>query len=795
MVRKSIFCFIICIALFFSLGNLLASNEESQNQVISQSKVVKYYKTIEESESQEKSSQVIITNIIFAQVLYINESQTIEVWSQNISDKTMKLFHRLYVRYPDGNVSSFEGTHLEIDPGLSLWTRFPVSNVGKGIGIFDFSCEVWEDKTFSGDEKHDEKHDSYYIKFYMPSGVSANYYCDDTWHHPSDTYILTNALYEAGGSTSPREAVNKLMKFVYYNVTFDPNDRYRTPDMIVLRDKTGDCNDFADLYVGLARSLNIPTRIVTGNAFKTSSGGETDLYGIYCRPVKRAWGHAWAESYYNGAFHHVDPTNNVMESPLFYIVSDQDIHSMHASAYTGCDDNYLENSYWIQDGECCLNGFIDVTTVTDGGYDTSYYCPSDQDNDGVCDNFDVDKDNDAIPNSEDLYPCIKNGRGFGDIPSIFLLNNFHVVGDTAKCTDVLGTANVSWGVGSMNMARPEGKTDLMLTQSEHDYYNLIVMGGPAVNPVATEFGTIFGITYSYVEGYTFDIFVEGKTMHLDLGQYPSQDICIVYLGWQNNRPVLIIWGYGWQGTYAGAVFMSYPQVWNAYTQEHLLLLRWTDTNANQFIEFSEIHPENVPEVPVTLPPPGTPQVVNPSFGNIPLLFGGFSFHVVGDTAKCTDVLGTANVSWAFGDVNIERPEGKTDLILTVNEHNNGNLIVMGGPAVNPVATEFGSIFGITYSYVEGVSFDISAEGKTIHLDLGQYPSQDICIVYLGQHNNRNILIIWGYGWQGTYAGSVFMSDIQNWSFYSNNHLLLLRWFDSNYDGYIQTNEIYVEGIK
>jgi predicted RND superfamily exporter protein len=79
MVRKSIFCFIICITLFFSLGNLLASNEESQNQVISQSKVVKYYKTIEESESQEKSSQVIITNIIFAQVLYINESQTIEV--------------------------------------------------------------------------------------------------------------------------------------------------------------------------------------------------------------------------------------------------------------------------------------------------------------------------------------------------------------------------------------------------------------------------------------------------------------------------------------------------------------------------------------------------------------------------------------------------------------------------------------------------------------------------------------------------------------------------------------------
>ncbi|MBU7025496.1 MAG: hypothetical protein HXS48_01030, partial [Theionarchaea archaeon] len=44
------------------------------------------------------------------------------------------------------------------------------------------------------------------------------------------------------------------------------------------------------------------------------------------------------------------------------------------------------------------------------------------------------------------------------------------------------------------------------------------------------------------------------------------------------------------------------------------------------------------------------------------------------------------------------------------------------------------------------------------MDPDNYPSEDICIVYLGQYNNQNILLIWGYGWQGTYAGSLVMSN-------------------------------------
>jgi hypothetical protein len=384
------------------------------------------------------------------------------------------------------------------------------------------------------------------------------------------------------------------------------------------------------------------------------------------------------------------------------------------------------------------------------------------------------------------------GTVFGNLPNLFPSNSFHVVGDKAACTDVLGTANISWYYGSMDMYRPDGKTEGILPSNEHNTSNLMFMGGPAVSDIADEFDTYFGITHDFQPGMSFTIFCEGQQIYLDLTKYPSQDICIVYLGPENTRNVLVIWGYGWEGTYAGSVFMSHPAVWDAYPHEHLLLLRWNDDNGDGFIEFSEVHPENVPEVPVTPPSQSTSQLLDPVFGNIPSLFTGDAFHVVGDKAACTDVLGTANISWAYGSINMHRPDGKTEGILFPEEHNTSNLMLMGGPAVSDIADEFDTYFGITHDFQPGVSFTIFCEGQQIYLDLTTYPSQDICIVYLGQQNNRNVLEIWGYGWEGTYAGSVFISNPLNWSLYGNSHMLMLRWRDVNSDGFVQMNEITVE---
>ncbi len=184
------------------------------------------------------------------------------------------------------------------------------------------------------------------------------------------------------------------------------------------------------------------------------------------------------------------------------------------------------------------------------------------------------------------------------------------------------------------------------------------------------------------------------------------------------------------------------------------------------------------------------------FDNLGTLFDTYTFFVAGDNAYCTDVLGSAKISFglARGGTS-ENPEGRTDIILTQTEHDTGNLIPVGGPAINLVADEFDTYFGITYNYDAGSIppvFEISADGYTLTLNLNNYPNEDICIVYVGEHNGRNAMLVWGYGWRGTYAGSAFIGEITNWTAYPGAHMLMIRWTDSNADGLVQMGEITVE---
>lgn len=188
-----------------------------------------------------------------------------------------------------------------------------------------------------------------------------------------------------------------------------------------------------------------------------------------------------------------------------------------------------------------------------------------------------------------------------------------------------------------------------------------------------------------------------------------------------------------------------------------------------------------------------------NISDISEFFGTNTFFVAGDAAYCTDVLGASKIAFGLriGGV-LENPEGRTDLILTAIEHETGNLIIVGGPGINPLAVEFGDLFGITYTYNPGVSFEIHIGGdyvyESIFLDLTQYPNEDVCVVYSGKNGMRNVMLVWGYGWRGTYAGSVFMGDPVNWQTYSDAHMLLLRWTDSNADGLVQMSEITVEAF-
>jgi hypothetical protein len=98
-----------------------------------------------------------------------------------------------------------------------------------------------------------------------------------------------------------------------------------------------------------------------------------------------------------------------------------------------------------------------------------------------------------------------------------------------------------------------------------------------------------------------------------------------------------------------------------------------------------------------------------TFHELATLFRGNSYLIVGEKAETPDVLGAANISYAlaWGGCQ-ENPESRTDMLLTDEEHDTGNLIVVGGPAVNELAVELGKLLRITYEYNINESFKINA---------------------------------------------------------------------------------------
>ena len=364
----------------------------------------------------------------------------------------------------------------------------------------------------------------------------------------------------------------------------------------------------------------------------------------------------------------------------------------------------------------------------------------------------------------------------------------------------------TWGLVFADM---NGDTLLDLVEANHQTYNYVYIGDGAGNfGTQHQFGTEIEFTHSVAVGY-----INGDTI-LDVveGNYQGQNR--VYLG---------------TGTGAMGAPIAFGPV-----DDRTQAIALTDVNGDTFLDvavcnggdanrYNRIYPGNGDGTFGTGYNAGSSSIswdlkfgefngdaqtdmcvanvgqnyvyldTDVTFDNLGALFDAYTFFVAGDVAYCTDVLGSSKIAFGLAKGGTsENPEGRTDVILTTIEHDTGNLIIVGGPAVNPVADEFDGYFGITYIYNPGVSFQIDAEGKSIFLNLASYPERDICIVYLGEHNGRNVMLVWGFGWYGTYAGSVLIGDTQTWQDYEGNHLLMVRWIDGNADGLVQDTEITVE---
>ena len=226
-------------------------------------------------------------------------------------------------------------------------------------------------------------------------------------HHPDDLAIQTYAQFAAGtirldtpsilsieelDPDSPENALRNLVsrvhsEFAYGNVGFLGKTR-RSDTVLVERrgGNVGKCRDYADLTVGLLRSLSLPTRTLTARFRKTDD---------------KTVGHAWAESYLDIVgeggceWCQADSTWNAAIDQQSRYESRSDIRevtkvwaekypltstSIKNSAADRCHDSCYEAQSVVECSICRLesdfpNIFLDLTCVEDvtvtGGYHQS----------------------------------------------------------------------------------------------------------------------------------------------------------------------------------------------------------------------------------------------------------------------------------------------------------------------------------------------------------------------------------------------------------------------------------------
>lgn len=173
-----------------------------------------------------------------------------------------------------------------------------------------------------------------------------------------------------------------------------------------------------------------------------------------------------------------------------------------------------------------------------------------------------------------------------------------------------------------------------------------------------------------------------------------------------------------------------------------------------------------------------------SFTDIENNFTRNTSFVTGENANSMDLLARDTVSKTFQDQGF--------LYGVSNDKSapkDRNLVLIGGPEINSLTKEYNDVFGIKYEENNDTIY-ISVEGTTVSKKKLSV-SEDIGIVYIGKMNNKSILMLWGGAREGTFAAGLVMGNSENWQKYQNSEYLLLRWNDSNKDGFVQETEIRI----
>jgi transglutaminase-like putative cysteine protease len=94
------------------------------------------------------------------------------------------------------------------------------------------------------------------------------------------------------------------LNWIHQNIERTPVDSFSALD--VLQTKKAECQGHAYLYTAFARSLEIPTRVVSGL--------------VYSEQFKGFLYHSWSVSFVNGRWQAIDPSFNQTEADATHIM-------------------------------------------------------------------------------------------------------------------------------------------------------------------------------------------------------------------------------------------------------------------------------------------------------------------------------------------------------------------------------------------------------------------------------------------------------------------------------------------
>jgi len=182
------------------------------------------------------------------------------------------------------------------------------------------------------------------------------------------------------------------------------------------------------------------------------------------------------------------------------------------------------------------------------------------------------------------YAPISKSYRFESIPYLFYKNTFLVFGDAAA-REAMGAPLFASALTASGTLLLTTKTDTLLKPAEKTSGNLVALGYNNTIRTSYPLGIFVGQNAAW---FNITATTEGKSINFTKSDYPTKSVAIVYLKKESTRTIMFLWGYGWQGTYAAALFMSDTAKWQTYATKHLLFLQWADTNTNGFIEKTEI---------------------------------------------------------------------------------------------------------------------------------------------------------------------------------------------------------------